>query len=450
MATESEELFSTTPPVRLFFTAALPGAIGMLVSSIYGLMDGIFVGQFIGETAFAAINLAMPFVIVNFAFGDLIGLGSSVPISIAHGKGERDRANNIFTCACMLNVGTGLVIGLAFLVAAPSIMAAMGATGELARQAALYLRVYSAFLPLTSICFAADNYLRICGQIRRSMLVNCLMAGTGAAIEFVLLGIVGLGVGAAALSYCIAMLVAVLMSLWPFFRGGMDLSFVKPRFSVALVMEIARDGLPGFLENVSGRITSIVLNMALLALGGEAAVSIYGILMFVDGVAVPLIYGTVDAMQPAVGFNWGARNLGRVKALEKCSFAAVAFICFACMTIVLLIPQQFVRIFVPAADAAFMEEALFALRVFLAAFVVRWLPFATQAFMVAVGQSRLASAVSVGQALVCPLVALVALWPLGLTGLWLNMPVSSAAAGLLSLGVLVLFRRTVHERLARA
>lgn len=226
--TESEELFSTTPPLRLFFTAALPGAIGMLVSSIYGLMDGIFVGQYIGETAFAAINLAMPFVIVNFAFGDLIGLGSSVPISIAHGKGERDRANNIFTCACLLNVGTGLVMGLAFLVAAPAIMATMGATGELARQATLYLRV------------------------------------------------------------------------------------------------------------------------------------------------------------------------------------------------------------------------------FLVSFVVRWLPFASQAFMVAVGQSRLASIVSVGQALVCPLMALVALWPLGLTGLWLNMPVASAAAGVLSLGVLGLFRCTVHERLARA
>ena len=152
---------------------------------------------------------------------------------------------------------------------------------------------------------------------------------------------------------------------------------------------------------------------------------------FAGGKCEPGDRTILDAMQPAVGFNWGARNLGRVKALEKCCFAAVAFICFACMTIVLFMPQQFVRIFVPAADAAFMEEALFALRVFLAAFVVRWLPFATQAFMVAVGQSRLASTVSVGQALVCPLVALVVLWPLGLTGLWLNMPVSSAAAGLL-------------------
>lgn len=450
MATSTEKLFAHTPPLRLFLTAALPGALGMLVSSIYGLMDGIFVGQFIGETAFAAVNLAMPFVIVNFAFGDLIGVGSSVPISIAHGKGERDAANNIFTCACLLNVGTGLVTGLAFLLAAPAIMAAMGATGELARQATLYLRVYSAFLPFTSICFAADNYLRICGRIRRSMLTNVLMAVTGAAIEFVLLGMLDRGVGAAAFSYCVAMLVAASVALWPFFRGGMDLEFARPHFSAGIIGEIVRNGTPVFLENVSGRITSIVLNIALLALGGEIAVSIYGVLMFTDGVIVPLIYGTVDSLQPAVGYNWGAGNLGRVKALERCSFVATAVLSAIYVAVVILLQEQIVRVFVPAADAAFMREATLALSVFCLAFVVRWVPFATEAFMIAVGQARLASIVSVGQALVCPLLTLAALWPLGLTGLWLNMAVSSVLATALSACVLVLFRRTVHARLEHA
>ncbi len=450
MATESEKFFSQTRPLRLFLTAALPGAFGMLVSSIYGLMDGVFVGQFVGETAFAAINLAMPFVIVNFAFGDLIGIGSSVPISIAHGKGEREKANNIFTCACLLNVGTGLVTGLVFLLAAPAIMAAMGATGELAAQGTLYLRVYSAFLPVTSICFAADNYLRICGRIRRSMGANVLMAATGAALEFVLLGMLNMGVGAAALSYCVAMMVAVAVAMWPFIRGGMDLAFVRPHFSAHLVGEIVKDGTPVFLENVAGRVTSIVLNVALLALGGEVAVSIYGVLMFTDGVIIPLIYGTVDALQPAVGFNWGAKNIERVKALERCCFVATAVLSALYIAVVLLATQPIVLVFVPGADAAFMEEATFALRVFSLSFVVRWLPFATQAYMIAVGQSRLATIVSVGQALVCPLIALGALWPMGLTGLWLNMPVASALALCLALGVLVVFKRSMHERMARA
>ena len=103
-----KELFSKTPPTRLFFRAALPGCAGMLASALYQLIDGIFVGRILGDTAFAALNLAMPFVIINFALADLIGVGSAVPISVRLGAGEEDKANNIFTCACLMIVLTGI------------------------------------------------------------------------------------------------------------------------------------------------------------------------------------------------------------------------------------------------------------------------------------------------------------------------------------------------------
>ena len=92
----SETLFAKTPPLKLFFLASLPGAVGMLASALYQLFDGIFVGQYLGSTAFAALNLAMPFVIINFALADLIGVGSAVPISIALGRKQEQEANNIF------------------------------------------------------------------------------------------------------------------------------------------------------------------------------------------------------------------------------------------------------------------------------------------------------------------------------------------------------------------
>ena len=85
----SKNLFANTPPVKLFFIAALPGALSMLASALYGLLDGIFVGRILGETAFAALNLAFPFVVINFSLADLIGLGSAVPIAINLGKKSR-------------------------------------------------------------------------------------------------------------------------------------------------------------------------------------------------------------------------------------------------------------------------------------------------------------------------------------------------------------------------
>ena len=109
--------------------AALPGAIGMLASALYQLIDGILVGQVLGESAFAAINLAMPFVIINFALADLIGVGSSVPISVRLGQGEEKAANNIFTCACLMIVGTGALIGAVLFASAPFLLKLMGADG---------------------------------------------------------------------------------------------------------------------------------------------------------------------------------------------------------------------------------------------------------------------------------------------------------------------------------
>ena len=181
-------LFAKTPPFKLFFLASIPGAISMLASALYQTFDGIFVGHFAGATAFAAINLAMPFVIINFSLADLIGVGSSVPISIALGKKQEQEANNLFTCACLMIVGTGIIIGALLFAAAPLLIQLMGAQGEFADLAVQYIRVYAISSPVTTIVFAMDNFLRICGKIRTSMFLNILMSILSAVLEFLFLG----------------------------------------------------------------------------------------------------------------------------------------------------------------------------------------------------------------------------------------------------------------------
>ena len=134
----SEALFSRTAPLKLFFLAAIPGAVSMLASALYQTVDGVFVGHFLGSTAFAAVNLAMPFVIINFSLADLIGVGAAVPISICLGRQEKEEANNIFTCAVSMIVGTGVLIGAALFLSAPLVIRLMGADGEFAELAVQY------------------------------------------------------------------------------------------------------------------------------------------------------------------------------------------------------------------------------------------------------------------------------------------------------------------------
>ena len=438
---DSKTLFANTPPGRLFFLAALPGSIGMLASALYQLIDGILVGQVLGETAFAAINLAMPFVIINFALADLIGVGSSVPIAVRLGQGDEKAANNIFSCACLMIVGAGFLLGAVLFLAAPLLMALMGAEGELASLATLYLRVYALFSPVTTIIFASDNYLRICGKIRMSMWLNILMSILTGLLEFTLLVVLDCGIWAAALASSLGMVACVAIALFPFARGKMQLRFCRPQFSWPMVKQIVACGSPNFLNNVAARVTSILMNAVLLSLGGQNAVSIYGILMYVDGLIQPLMYGCCDSLQPAVSYNWGAGNRKRIWAIERYCFSAAAVISLLSAAVLFFLPDMVTALFLSDMDGAFLDTARAAIRLFALTYLTRWFSFAVQSLMTALERAAAASLISVSTALLFPVILLAALWPMGLTGVWLNFAGTALLAGLLALFLFLRFLR---------
>lgn len=438
---DSQELFVNTPTRRLFLMAAAPGALSMLASALYDSLDGIIVGRLLGETAFAAVNLAMPFVILVFAVGDLFGVGSSVPISISLGEGNREKANTIFTCSVVYIVGFGALFGTLFWVLAPTIMRLMGADGTLARTGVTFLRVYAACSPITSLMFAVDNFLRICGKIRESLYLNLTMALLGAVVEFSLVRFFHLGIFGAALGYCLALMFCSLAGMLPFARGRMLLKFVRPRFTGEGFREICAAGSPALLNNIAGRVTSVLLNSSLLHIGGEQAVAVYGLLMYIGGMVYPLIYGVCDSLQPAVGYNWGARRQDRVISLEKHIFLAAALVSGAMVAMMVLLPDQLTALFMGRSmDAPFLRMARRAFAFFAAANALKWLPMATMSFLMAIERPRPASMLSVASTLVFPVVALVALSPFGLDGLWLNSLMAGLCSCALSAWVLVRLR----------
>ncbi len=438
---KSNTLFLKTPPLKLFFFAAIPGAVSMLASALYQTIDGVFVGRFLGSTAFAAMNLAMPFVIINFSLADLIGVGSAVPISISLGKKQEQEANNIFTCACILIIAAGALLGGTLFALAPALIRLMGAEGEFATLAIQYMRTYVACSAVTTIMFATDNFLRICGYVRGSMLLNIIMSALSAGLGFLFLGVFRWGIWASALATCTSMFICSLISFIPFFRGKAQLRFCRPRFRAKMVRQIISCGSPNFLNNISGRITSILLNMILVRVGGEMAVSVYGILMYADGFIQPLLYGMCDSLQPAVGYNWGAGKYSRVRAIEKCCFTASAVICLLAILLIDLFPAQITRLFMADATGETLTVSIGALRIFSFTYITRWLSFATQSYMLAIEKPLPAALLSLSNTLIFPLLLIVLLWPLGLKGIWLNFPGTSLLAAILSLVILGKMRR---------
>ena len=178
------------------------------------------------------------------------------------------------------------------------------------------------------------------------------------------------------------------------------------------------------------------MNGILVRIGGETAVSVYGILMFAEGFIQPLLYGMCDSLQPAVGYNWGARKFSRVRAIEKCCFTASAVVSILSVLIIAGFPEPITRLFMTDSNPDVLEMSISALKLFALTYVTRWFSFATQSYMLAVEKPLPASVISVSTALIFPVVLIGILWPLGLTGIWLNFAGTALLAGILSLIIL--------------
>ncbi|MBE6538384.1 MAG: MATE family efflux transporter [Ruminococcaceae bacterium] len=454
MKTKTEIMYATMNPWRLFFVIALPGMISMFAMSIYSVIEGAFIGQKLGEGAFAAVNIAMPLVMINFSLADLIGVGASVPISISLGKEDYKTANNVFSCSVIMIFLASLFMGSVMFFAAEPLSKMMGADDELLRTSVRYLRTCALLGPFATIFFAMDNYLRICGYVKTSMFINigCNVVTLGLLIFF-LFGL-NMDVVGSALAMSLSMCICSVVAMIPFLMKKTLLRFARPTFSLSMLKQIAACGSPVFLSNIAGRVTSIIMNISLMTIGartfgeggGTTAVAVYAILMYSSDLCWPLLYGISDSLAPAIGYNWGAKNYGRVKQIVKRGYIGTAVVGLVSTSVLFFFPDVIASIFADAKDIRLLEISAHAIRLFCFAYLFRWFAVMTQSFLSAIEKPVLATLMSVGVALVFPVIMLGSLWTLGLDGIWLNFVGVNALAMVLGFVLLGVVSREIKRR----
>ncbi len=450
---QSNAFFATAKPLRLFLKVAIPGLISMLAMSLYNAFEGVFVGQWLGESAFAAVNIGIPIVFINNALADLVGVGSSVPISVSLGRKDNDRANNFFTCSILLIIAVAIVMGIVIYFAAPFFVRLMGAEnvipaeGEvsLAELCVRYVRIFALMGPVSTVVFAMDNYLRISGFVKGSMWLNVFMSALTVGLLALFLGVCGMNVEGSALAVSISFCVCAMIAVIPFILKKSVLRFVKPRFSFTMIKEIITYGAPIFLNNIAGRVTSILMNSALIAQGGQTAVATYSVMMYAGGVIEPMLYGMSDSVQPAVGYNWGAGSLDRVRDITKVSFTICGLVSVGCTAVMCFAPELLVNLFVKPEETALMQASLRAIPMFGTAFLFGWFGFAAQGFFAAVEKPVPATILSVCRAMVFPVMLIYALSFMGLDGLWLNYTGTAVLAVILAVIMLIMTQKTMKK-----
>ena len=429
----NEQAYGSSPILKLFFKCTLPAMVGMGFSAVYSVIDGIFVGHYIGQEALAAVNLVMPMVMIIAAVADMIATGSSVRISILLGQDKKEEASRVFSvCLAFITVISTLFGLLGFFLAEPLIRL-MGAKGLTAEYAVQYLRVFSLFMPLCSIYFSTDNYLRDCGKVRLSMVINIVCSVLNIVLDALFIVVWHKGLWAAALASCISMTVGAVWSLIPFSAKKLPLKLTKGRISVNQMLTIIANGSSEFFVSMAGSLFAIIINIVLLKLGGSTAVAAVSIVESIASLTGRVIYSMSDALQPAISYCFGAGLLPRMRKMQRVVMSAAAILSLFAMLFLLFGGKLLLPLFVKDGDVALHDMSLRAMRFYALSYLVSWVEMTLAGYLTALEKPWHSLAISLLGTFVFPLVFLAILVPIWqLDGVWVLNFVSSVFSAIVA------------------
>lgn len=432
----NSELFANLPPTKLFFRCAVPAVITSVFGALYSVVDGVFVGKYLGEDALAAINLIMPIIMIVEAISNMIATGASVNMSILLGQHKREEASRVFSFSVkfilLFSFGIGL---LGFFFAKPFVtLISPGASENAITLSTEYLKVYSLFAPLIPIYFATDNYLRVCGREKLSMILNVTSQFANVILDFILIAVLHQGVKAAAIASCVSIGAGSLVSLFLFRGKRMDVYYTKENIPVSQFFSIIANGSSEFFSSIATSVMSVVMNLFLLKYGGTTAVAAFSIVMYVDSIIGMMNFGICDSLQPAISYCYGADMLERMRAIFKRVIIATITVSAVSFLFMLFVGPHAAVLFIKESDTELLKVSITAIKLFSFSYLVGWIDMCFSSLFTALDRPGRSLLVSLFGTLLFPILflfLLTAVW--GLDGVWLMASIAALASGLLTL-----------------
>ena len=432
----NSELFAKLPPTKLFFRCAIPAVITSVFGALYSVVDGIFVGRYLGEDALAAINLIMPIIMIVEAISNMIATGASVNISILLGEKKREEASCVFSFSVKFILLFSVVVSiLGFFFAKPFVtILAPGATEQAIGHAAEYLKVFSLFGPLVPIYFATDNYLRVCGKEKHSMTIGIMTQVLNVILDFLLIAVLRQGVWAAAVASCVSIVLGSAITLSMFLGKRMDIYYTGKNIPAFRFFRIVANGSSEFFSTIAISVMSVVMNLFLLRYGGTTAVAAFSIVMYVDSIVGMLNFGICDSLQPAISYCYGAGLIDRMKAIFKRVVIATIITSVIAFLFMLFAGPYVATVFIKADDLDLRRVSVTAIKIFSFSYLVGWIDMCFSSFFTALERPIRSFVVSLFGTLVFPVAFLFILTAIrGLDGVWLMASAAGFASGVLTL-----------------
>lgn len=441
----NQEQFGTMEPKKLFLKLAIPSLISMLFSSLYMMADGIFVGKIIGSKALAAINLVFPIIMILFAVGDMIASGASVKIGIKLGEKNEKEASEIFSVALLFIFILNIIFAIIGLIFTKDIIFILIKDKELANLAYKFAYVFILFLPIIAPFFAIDNYLRICGKANMSMWINIGVSVLNIILDAIFIGYLKLGIEYAALASSLSMSIGTLILIYPFITKKVVLRFTKPKIKIKEMLGIIYNGSSQFFSNISGSIMAIIMNSFLLHYGGAVGVAAYSIVMYIESLIIPMLFGMIDAVQPVFSYNYGAKNNKRIMTFFKITCTVALSISIVTMIIIFVFPDFLVRMFSSESDIAVIDMAKKALLLYAPSYLFTWFIMTVSGVLTGLEKATESIVLMSAESIILPLFSTLVLTQLiGVYGIFITPTISGAVSIVVSI---ILWRKCIKSEI---
>lgn len=443
MSKEQTTLELGTKPVgRLLMQYALPAIIAMVASSLYNMVDSIFIGQGVGALAIAGLAITFPFMNLSAAFGAAIGVGSSTLISVRLGQKRYAEAQNILGNNVTLNILVGILFAGICLTFLDPILSFFGASEQTKPYAREYMTIILLGNVVTHLYFGMNAVLRAASKPRQAMYATMFTVIMNTLLDPLFIYTFDMGIRGAALATIIAQFMALCwqMRLMSNSRELLHLRRGIYRLKGYLVREILSIGMSPFAMNACACLVVIFINNALVRYGGDLAVGAYGIGNRLVFIFVMINMGINQGMQPIVGYNYGARNYDRMMQAVKYAVFAATVVTTAGWLVCELLPGPCVSLF--TTDAQLQEISIHGLRINAAVLPVIGYQMVVINFFQSIGKAKISIFLSLSRQLLFLLPSLVILSQImGVDGVWWSMPISDAIAAIVAAWFMIVYMK---------
>lgn len=427
----------------LHFT--LPSICMMVFTSIYGVVDGLFVSNFAGKTPFAAVNLVMPFIMILGGMGFMIGTGGTALVSKLMGEGKKDEANSTFSMMVLFTLLLGIVLSAVGFLTMRPVSYFLGATDAMIDDCVLYGRIVTGFTFAFMLQNVFQSFFIAAEKPRLGLIVTVAAGVTNMVLDALFIAVFNWGVAGAAIATGLSQCVGGVLPLIYFLRPNDSLLRMRPT-SLRLhpILQACGNGSSELMSNISSSLVGMLYNFQLMRLIGEDGVSAYGVLMYVQFIFVAIFIGYSIGCAPVVSFHFGAQNHSELKSLLRKSTLLMASGGVLLTIAARLLAAPLARLFV-GYDAGLFELTSHAFRLFSWSFLLAGFNIFVSGFFTALNNGAISAAISFLRTLVFQTSSVLILpLLLDVDGIWWAITVAEIFAFLISLMFLYLKRNKYH------